>query len=138
MAGHKGYALALLVELLASGLSGSAIGPDIGSMYKEMDRPQDVGHFFCLLDIGAFMEPAAFRRRMDETVDRIKTTRRRPGVEEILVPGERSARTADNGRLGVPLGPATVRDLEELCERHGVGRSFPAGAPSAAAAAIED
>jgi LDH2 family malate/lactate/ureidoglycolate dehydrogenase len=121
MAGHKGYALALMVELLSSVLSGSAIGPDIGSMYKDLDRPQDVGHFLCLLDIAAFMEPAAFKQRIDHTIDRIKACRRRPGVEEILVPGERSARNAEvNRRLGVPLGHATIRELDQLSERFGL------------------
>ncbi|HVU34674.1 MAG TPA: Ldh family oxidoreductase, partial [Opitutaceae bacterium] len=43
MAGHKGYALALLVELLSGVLSGAAVGSAIGSMYKNLDRPQDVG-----------------------------------------------------------------------------------------------
>lgn len=123
MAGHKGYALALMVELFSGVLSGAAIGPDIGSMYKQMDRPQDVGHFFCLVDIEAFMDTATFKRRIDETVERIKGTRRRSGVDEILVPGERSARTAEtNRRLGVPLGAATVRELDGLCERYGVER----------------
>ena len=48
MAGHKGYALALMVEVFSGVLSGAAIGPAVGSMYKNIDRKQDVGHFFCL------------------------------------------------------------------------------------------
>lgn len=137
MAGHKGYALALMVELLSGVLSGAAVGPDVGSMYKQLDRPQDVGHFFCLLDIGAFIDPATFRRRVDETVERVKSTRRRPGVEEILVPGERSARTAEaSRRSGIALSPATVRELDELSERLGLSHRVsdaalsPAGTPS--------
>ena len=51
MAGHKGYALALMVELFSGVLSGAAIGPDVGSMYKNLDRKQDVGHFFCLFNV---------------------------------------------------------------------------------------
>lgn len=121
MAGHKGYALALLVELLSGVLSGAAVGPDVGSMYKQLDRPQDVGHFFCLLDIAAFVDVAEFKRRVDATIDRLKGSRRRAGAEEILVPGERSARTAAaSRRLGVPLSAATVRELDEVAERLGV------------------
>src|SRR5205085_6415996 len=93
MAGHKGYALAMMVESLSSVLSGAAIGSAIGSMYKNMDRKQDVGHFFCLLDIDAFMDVAEFKQRMDETIDAIKACSKRPGVDEILIPGERSHRT---------------------------------------------
>jgi LDH2 family malate/lactate/ureidoglycolate dehydrogenase len=124
MAGYKGYALALLVEVLSSVLSGSAIGPDIGSMYKNLDRKQDVGHFFCLLEIEAFMDVGEFKRRIDETIDRIKSCRKRPGVEEILIPGERSARrTRENLAHGVRLDDATVKELRQLCTEFGL--SFP-------------
>jgi LDH2 family malate/lactate/ureidoglycolate dehydrogenase len=124
MAGHKGYALALMVEVLSSVMSGSAIGPSIGSMYKNLDRKQDVGHFFYLLDIAAFMDVAEFKVRMDAMIDRIKSCRRRPGVEEILVPGERSARTtASNQENGVKLDEATVKELRELSREFGVSWS---------------
>jgi LDH2 family malate/lactate/ureidoglycolate dehydrogenase len=124
MAGHKGYALALMVELFSSVLSGSAIGPAIGSMYKNLDRKQDVGHFFCLLDIDAFMDVGEFKRRIDETIDRIKSSRRRAGVEEILVPGERSSRREQENRsAGVKLDDATIAELKTLSAQFAV--SFP-------------
>lgn len=116
MAGHKGYALALMIETFSSVLSGSAIGSNIGSMYKNMERKQDVGHFFCLFEIKAFMEPAEFIRRMDETIDRLKAGKRRPGVEEILVPGERSARNyTRNLQQGIVISDETVVELERWC-----------------------
>jgi LDH2 family malate/lactate/ureidoglycolate dehydrogenase len=124
MAGHKGYALAMMVECFSSVLSGAAIGSAIGSMYKDLDRKQDVGHFFCLLDIDAFMDVPEFKARMDQTIDALKSMRRRPGVEEILVPGERSARTTQkNLRSGITLGPAIVQELRQLCGEFGV--TFP-------------
>jgi LDH2 family malate/lactate/ureidoglycolate dehydrogenase len=121
MAGHKGYALALMVEVLSGLLSGAAVGPEIGSMYKQMDREQNVGHFFCLMDIGAFTDVETFKSRIDAMIDRIKACRRRPGVEEILVPGERSSRTAEERRRnGVPLDTATVGELRELGAKFGI------------------
>ena len=117
MAGHKGYALALMVEILSGVLSGSAIGADVGSMYKNMDRKQDVGHFLCLLDISAFMDVAEFKNRVDGMIDEIKACRMRPGVEEILIPGERSHRRAmENRRLGIPIDPPTRKELQVLSE----------------------
>jgi len=115
MAGHKGYALAVMIEVLSSVLSGSAIGSGIGSMYETFDRKQDVGHFFCLLDIDAFLDVAEFKRRIDLMIDQIKSCRRRPGVDEILVPGERSSRTvAENAKGGIKLDAATLKELREL------------------------
>jgi LDH2 family malate/lactate/ureidoglycolate dehydrogenase len=121
MAGHKGYALALMVEVLSGVLSGAAIGPSIGSMYKNLDRKQDVGHFFCLLDIAAFMDVDEFKARLDRTIDEVKGCRKRPGVEEILVPGERSYRKAqENLQKGIPIEEATRKELEVLCRELGV------------------
>lgn len=121
MAGHKGYALALMVELLSGVLSGAAVGPAVGSMYKNMDRPQDVGHFFCLLDVAAFMDVGGFKRRIDQAIDDIKKCRKRPGVSEILVPGEKSHRTAlRNREAGIPIESATFAELKELCREFGL------------------
>jgi LDH2 family malate/lactate/ureidoglycolate dehydrogenase len=118
MAGHKGYALALMVELFSGVLSGAAIGPDVGSMYKNLDRKQDVGHFFCLFDVKAFLDYDEYLRRIDETIDRIKALKKRPGAEEILVPGERSARRAAvNDAQGVPVSPETMAEIDQWCSR---------------------
>jgi len=126
MAGHKGYALALMVELLSGVLSGSAIGPDIGSMYKNLDRKQDVGHFFCVLDIEAFMDRAEFLSRIDETIDRLKAGRRIAGINEILVPGERSTRTAEhNERFGISVGAETWKEIESWCAKFNVAPPAP-------------
>ncbi len=117
MAGHKGYALALMVEVLSGVLSGSAVGSSIGSMYKNLDRKQDVGHFFCLLDIAAFMEVAEFKQRLDHAIDEIKAARKRPGVNEIFVPGENSHRRAqENLKRGIALDDTTKKELETLCK----------------------
>lgn len=118
MAGHKGYALALMIEIFSGVLSGSAIGSGIGSMYKHLDRKQDVGHFFCLLHIDAIMDLSIFKRRMDDTIDALKNSKRRPGVDEILLPGERSARVAAANQIkGISLTPETVREIGDWCTR---------------------
>jgi LDH2 family malate/lactate/ureidoglycolate dehydrogenase len=121
MAGHKGYALALMIEIFSSVLSGAAIGSDIGSMYKNLDRKQDVGHFLCLFDIGAFMDPGIFDDRLEWMIARLKENARRPGVDEILIPGERSARAAArNENDGVPVARETVAELKHWCKHFGI------------------
>lgn len=115
MAGHKGYALAMMVEVLSGVLSGAAVGSSIGSMYKNLDRKQDVGHFFCLIDIDAFMDIGEFKSRIDSAIDQIKGGRRRAGIEEILVPGERSTRNSQrNSKEGISIDPATLAELRTM------------------------
>jgi LDH2 family malate/lactate/ureidoglycolate dehydrogenase len=121
MAGHKGYALALMVEAFSGVLSGAAIGSDVGSMYKDLDRKQDVGHFFCLFDIGSFMDTDKFDERMENMVNRLKANKLRAGAEEILIPGERSQRAAArNEQHGIPLGAETIAEIEKWCKHFGI------------------
>lgn len=116
MAGHKGYALALMVEAFSGVLSGAAIGPSVGSMYDDMDRKQDVGHFFCLLDISAFMDMGEFKQRIDTTIEEIKASKKRPDADEIRIPGERSHRKVKQNReQGIIIEEATQKELQGLC-----------------------
>lgn len=116
MAGHKGYALALMVEVFSGVLSGAAFGTAIGSMYKNMDRKQDVGHFFCLMDIDAFENVSAFKSRIDRMIDEIKSNSCRPGIGEILIPGERSfCKARENRSKGIAVGEETLKELQTLC-----------------------
>ena len=133
MAGHKGYALALMVEVFSSVLSGAAIGPAIGSMYKNLDRKQDVGHFFCLLDIAAFMEVDEFKSRMDRTIDEIKSCQQTSRRIEIFVPGERSHEKArQNLAEGILIDETTLTELKTLCEELSVEFTLENSAPVAA------
>jgi LDH2 family malate/lactate/ureidoglycolate dehydrogenase len=121
MAGHKGYALALMVETFSGILSGAAVGSEVGSMYKNFDRKQDVGHFFCLFDITAFLPPEKFKARMQNMIERIKGLKRRSGVEEILIPGDRSERTMRaNLSAGVPVDDETIAEIQKWCDHFGV------------------
>jgi LDH2 family malate/lactate/ureidoglycolate dehydrogenase len=128
MAGHKGYALALMVEGFSGVLSGAAVGSEIGSMYKNLDRKQDVGHFFCLLDIGAFIDLAEFKRRMDRMIDQLKSMKRRGDVQEILIPGEKSHRKVqENLQRGISLDAATTKELIALCQQHHISSPWENG-----------
>ncbi len=121
MAGHKGYALAMMVEVFSSVLSGAAIGDEIGSMYKDLTRPQNVGHFFCLFNVEAFLPRADYDVRMASMIDRLKAGQRQPGVDEILIPGERSERKAQaSSAAGITLGADTCVELQKLCAATGV------------------
>src|ERR1700744_4175295 len=101
-----------MVEVFSSVLSGSAIGNEIGSMYKDLDRKQNVGHFFCLFNVEAFLPRSEYDTRMTTMIDALKGNKKQPGVDEILIPGERSQRVAaKNVAAGVTLGDETVIEL---------------------------
>jgi len=121
LGGPKGYALALLVEVLSGVLAGAGIIHGIGRMYDEWDRPQDVGHFVLALDPEAFLGREAFLERMGALWQALKATPPAPGHAEVLLPGELEARRrAQALGEGLELPEKLVRELQALGERYGV------------------
>lgn len=111
--GPKGYGIALMVEVMAAMFSGAASGPEIGDLYDDLDRPQRVGAFFTLHDIGAFQPLNHFSQRMEHLFDAIKQSG--PPEREVLIPGELEARAAQrNEEHGITVPSAVVAELERL------------------------
>ncbi len=111
-AGHKGFALSLLVEILGSALAG------IGSQDKEVFGN---GVCFIVIDPSAFCPLAEFRRLMDETVAYLKSSRPAPGFDEVLVPGELEFRTLrQRQRDGIPIDETTLKAFREHGTRWGI------------------
>ena len=82
--GHKGYALAIIAELLSGPLVGADAFPGV---------TRRCGIFIFALDATVFRSAADYERSMADTIGRIKTVPPRPGFNEVLMPGEPEART---------------------------------------------
>lgn len=78
-AGHKGYALALLGEVLATALAG-----------RQADDPSRPSNSLCLLLVepASFLPAETYRSNISHLLDYVKSSRPRSGGQ-ILVPGER-------------------------------------------------
>ena len=106
---HKGFGLALFIDALSGVLSGAGFAQGLAS-----DAP---GNFLWALDVEAFLPRQEFLARMDAQIDQIKQGERLPGVDELLVPGERGQRRyLDLTARGViPLAPASWQILTTGC-----------------------
>lgn len=119
--GPKGYALSLMIDIMAGALTGAGFGPRINSLYDNFDEPQDVGAFFQLIDIGQFTDSATFKARVDRMIEEIKSSRRAEGTEELFLPGEIEYRTEQERKAsGIPVGAETVAELREVGRSCGV------------------
>lgn len=108
-AGHKGFALSLLVELLGSALSGVSRHDPIN---------WGNGVWFTAIDPTAFCPAADFRRLVDETIAYMKSSPPAPGFDEVLVPGELEFRTLRRReKEGIPIDPTTLEGLRRHGER---------------------
>ena len=117
LGGVKGYALALLVDILSGVLSGSGFGTGVGSMYKDFARPADVGHFFGAIDPAAFMPIEEFRERIEAMIDEIHAKPVAPGFDAVSVPGEiESTRRRTRAAGGIDLPADAVSTLRNLAD----------------------
>lgn len=79
--GYKGAGLSLMVEILTQALVGTT--PDANG------KKNDWGNLILVIDPELLVNRKAFTARVAAMMRKVKTARKLPGVEEILVPGER-------------------------------------------------
>ena len=117
--GHKGYALALVTELLAGALSGGPTiqpgNPRMGGTINNM--------FAVLIDPARLAGIDWFCRELDGFIDYVKASPPADPAAPVLVPGEpeRMAR-AVRSRAGIDVDAATWEEILEAAEKVGLSR----------------
>ena len=120
-AGYKGYGLAMIIGLLAGTLGGAAMGKDVIDFNHDDDSVTNTGQAIAAINIAAFGDVAAFKASVDTLIRDIRGSSRMPGVERILVPGERSHEMREvRTRDGIPIAPALLRGLNTLADELGM------------------
>lgn len=88
MAGHKGYGIALLIEILSGVLSGAAFLSGIKGWLQPEPEPADEGHSFIAVNVESLMPLTQFQDRMDQMIHEVRSAPRAAGAERIYLPGE--------------------------------------------------
>lgn len=113
---HKGYGLAVMVDILSSVLSGSFIG---GYNLKTDKREKyiNVGHFCMALNPAAFREDGAFEEELDDLIDMLHATDPADPDRPVLVAGDPEHREREN-RLqnGIPMTETLYNEVREVAE----------------------
>ena len=81
---YKGSGLGMMAEILAGPLVGAAFA-GIGN------SKQNWGHLILAIDPNLLGDGSEFIKNVSRMIEKIKATKKLPGVEEIFVPGERGA-----------------------------------------------
>lgn len=106
---YKGFALALLIDVLSGALGGSRFGVNV--VRPPAGQRGDIGHFLLAIDPALFGPPQRFRDSIDGIVRDLRSTRPREG-DEVRLPGTRRRVLRErNLRDGVPLPAALRADL---------------------------
>jgi L-2-hydroxycarboxylate dehydrogenase (NAD+) len=111
--GHKGYGLAMVVEILCASLQGGAYLKDLASRRPDGSlRKQNLGHFFLALDIAAFGPVDEFRRTTGDIVRHLRAARRVDGEGRIFTAGEKEWENEARIREeGIPINANLRRNL---------------------------
>lgn len=108
---YKGYGLAFMTDVLTGVIGGGGFGLTPYANQAKLD----VSHSLTAIDIEWFMPLEAFKARMGEFSQMVKSRQTRPGFSEILIPGEQEARrVAKKSAGGVPLDDEVLEDLQAL------------------------
>ena len=125
-AGHKGFGLALMIDVLTGVLSGGGWGDQVRPLYREPDRPNDCAHLFLAIDPELMGGVEDFKRRSSGLAARVRGSATAPGVNRLYLPGEIEAeRAAQQRRNGVRIERSGLDEL--LATARAVGAVVPAG-----------
>ena len=111
--GHKGYALAMVVELLSIALTGADAAAD--------ERGRQNGAIFLAIDPSAVRPLDEFLAAAARINARVTGVPPAPGTEGVLIPGQLEARSREaRRREGIPVAEATWEAIREAAASVGV------------------
>lgn len=120
--GHKGYGLAVMVDILSAVLPGGSFGTQVRDT---KETASSVSHFFLALDISAFRPLDGFCRDMDTLLSTLRKTKPKSGVEGVVYAGLLAhEREQKANQKGVPLLPQVLQELLRLGRELGLTLNF--------------
>lgn len=113
---HKGSGLALACELMAGVLTGG------GAMQANFpNHGIKNGMFSIVLDPARFGDTGWMQREAATMIDWVKSSSRRPGVEEVMIAGDPERKSREKRlKSGIPVDSTTWKELIEAAGQVGV------------------
>jgi LDH2 family malate/lactate/ureidoglycolate dehydrogenase len=124
--GHKGYGLAIMVDVLCGVLSGANWGPFAPPFALRQEIPKrsvgkGIGHFFGAMRIDGFMDGDSFKRQIDDYIRVFRATKPAPGTNGPLIPGDPEREMERVRRKkGVPLILPVLEELRDMSRKTGI------------------
>jgi L-2-hydroxycarboxylate dehydrogenase (NAD+) len=118
--GHKGYGLAVIVEVLCGALSGAAMLSQLPNWLFSPEKATTTGHAFIAIDVDHFVDREQFLDRVEAMRDELRAVPTAQGVDCVLVPGDVEAAVEERRSAGLPIPAEVYADLVALGERYDV------------------
>lgn len=113
--GHKGYGIAVGIEILSGVLAGGGFLSGVHEWFDDIAQRNNCCHAFVVFDVEAIAGPGRFKARLDRMIDEIHNEPKAEGVERIYLPGEIELdNRARAQREGLELLDPHLKRLTEL------------------------
>ncbi|MBN1640286.1 MAG: Ldh family oxidoreductase [Anaerolineae bacterium] len=121
--GHKGYGLAVMVDILCAVLCGAPFGSSVADTARSSGR---VSHFFGAVRIDTFRDPDAFRKDMDRMLAELRQSPPAEDAERVYYAGLKEfEHEEDAARTGVSILRATYEQNAEIGRQYGISPPVP-------------
>ncbi len=118
--GHRGYGMALLVELLTGGLAQGCFSPET---YR---NGGGICHFFAAVSPRLFGEPAVIYAHIEKYIVTLRNAPRADGAERVYVHGDKEWAALDQSmQLGVPIEAQVIDELAKIGQTGEPKVAFP-------------
>ena len=127
LGGHKGYGLALMVEILSSALSGGPFSWGLSGFDENGKKvPNQLGHFFMAINIASFIELDEFRGIVGGIQRAMRNAYKLPGEDRIYTAGEKGyIREEKIKKQGVPINDAMQKTIHEIIKDYHIDMEMP-------------
>jgi len=113
--GHKGYGLAVMVDLLAGLLSGAAFLTHVQAWDKNPGVAQNLGHVFILIDTARLASTAWLHEQMEDFQSILRDTPAADPKAPVMLPGEREMQAYARARRdGVSVSAADLDAVKKI------------------------
>ena len=114
---HKGFGLAMMIEILCGVLQGTGGGPH---------RRKGVAHYFMAIDVERFTDLATFKEDMDTYLRSILDCKPAPGEERVVYPGYLEHEDeVDRRANGIPYHPEVIEWFKKTTDELGIEHHLP-------------
>jgi ureidoglycolate dehydrogenase (NAD+) len=120
--GYKGFGLSMVIEVLNGLLSGMPAAPNVSEMYGEsISEPRELGHYYSVIRIDAFVETEEFKQRLQEMAERVRSEPRINDDLPNIIPGDpEKAAKKDRTQYGIPIPNHDLTNFAEIADTYGI------------------
>lgn len=108
----------MMMDIFGGLITGASFAGGVRDQYKEIDKPQGVGHWFLVFKPDIFLDSdEEYRDRMDTLLEAVRSSQPAAGVERIYTPGEIEEKMQQTReRDGIPFTRGEVEMLHSMAE----------------------